>query len=159
MAIFINCLSFARVYQYVFVYSLLLEIFRLCASWHLSETFSISLSQVVAKLLVECKAPEKTKNLLVFISDRINEARNNIFDMLPILGPKPVDIAVCVPSGPQAIVILQFGSLLERFIDTIVFLDIFVWFLTGDIDIDTHLVVPKPFITRCIIPGKFLTWL
>lgn len=134
--------------------SLMLEIFRLCASWHLSETFTISLSQVVAKLLVECKTPEKAKNLLVFLLDRINEVRDDIFDALPILGPKPVDIAVCVPTGPQAMLILQFGTLLERFIDTVVFLDIFVWFLTGEIDIDTHLVVPKPFITRCIIPGK-----
>jgi len=133
---------------------LLLEIFRLCASWHLSETFSISLSQVVAKLLVECKAPEKTKNLLVFISDRINEVRGNIFDLLPILGPKPVDIAVCIPSGPQALLILQFGLFLERFIDTVVFLDIFVWFFTGEVDTDTHIVVPKPFISRCIIPGE-----
>eukprot|EP00804_Cyclotella_cryptica_P004665 CCRYP_018241-RA/>CCRYP_018241-RA protein AED:0.03 eAED:0.03 QI:1086/1/1/1/1/1/4/195/610 len=135
---------------------LMLEIFRLCASWHLSETFSISLSQVVAKLLVECKAPEKTKNVLVFISDRINEVRRNIFDLLPILGPKPVDIAVCIPSGPQALLILQFGLFLERFIDTVVFLDIFVWFFTGEVDIDTHLVVPKPFITRCIIPGTLV---
>ena len=137
--------------------SLMLEIFRLCASWHLSETFTISLSQVVAKLLVECRTPEKAKNLLVFLLDRINEVRDDIFDALPILGPKPVDIAVCVPTGPQAMLILQFGTLLERFIDTVVFLDIFVWFLTGEIDIDTHLVVPKPFITRCIIPGKIMS--
>ena len=136
--------------------SLMLEIFRLCASWHLSETFSISLSQAVAKLLVECKAPEKTKNLLVFLSDRINEIRGNVFDALPILGPKPVDIAICVPSGQQAFLILQLGSLLERFIDTVVFVDIFVWFFTGEIDIDTHLVIPKPFITRCIIPGTLV---
>ena len=136
---------------------LMLEIFRLCASWHLSETFSISLSQVVAKLLVECKFPEKNKNLLVFLSDRINEVRGNVFDMLPILGAKPVDIAVCLPSsGTHAALILQFGLLLERFIDTVVFLDIFVWFFTGDIDIDTHQVIPKPFITRCIIPGEIV---
>ena len=134
----------------------MLEIFRLCASWHLSETFSISLSQVVAKLLVECKAPEKTRNLLVFLSDRINELRGSIFDALPILGPKPIDIAVCVPSGHQAMLIIQFGSLVERVIDTVVFVDIFVWFLTGEIDMDTHLVVPKPFITRCIIPGTLV---
>ena len=136
--------------------SLLLEIFRLCASWHLSETFSISLSQTIAMFLVECSAPEKTKNLLIFISRHINEIRDNIFDALPILGPKPADIAVCVPSGLQAMLILQFGSILERFIDTIVFLDIFVWFMTGDIDVDTQLVVPKRFFSRCIIPGTLV---
>jgi hypothetical protein len=147
-------MSMSSAHTLHFTNSLMLEIFRLCGSWHLSETFSISLSQVVAKLLVECKAPEKTKNLLVFISDRINEVRGNIFDALPILGPKPVDIAVCVPSGPQAILLLQFGTLLERFMDVVVFLDIFIWFLTGEIDIDTHRVVPKPFFSRCIIPGE-----
>lgn len=135
---------------------LLLEIFRLCASWRLSKSFSIPLSQIVGKLLVECKAPQKTNNHLAFITEQINNFRRHVYDALPIFGAPPVDIAVCVPSGPHALLILYLGRILEIFVDGVVFLDIFVWFLTGDIDVDTHAIVPKPFFTRCIIPGTLV---
>mmetsp|Transcript_19794 Transcript_19794/g.39594 ORF Transcript_19794/g.39594 Transcript_19794/m.39594 type:complete len:830 (+) Transcript_19794:198-2687(+) len=135
---------------------LMLEIFRLCASWHLSESFSIPLSQIVGRLLVECKAPEQTNNHLAFIMDQINQFRRHIYDTIPILGTPPLDIAVCIPSGPQALFILYVGRMLEIFVDGVVFLDIFVWFFTGDIDVDTHAIIPKPFFTRCIIPGTLV---
>ena len=135
---------------------LLLEMARLFYSWHLSGTFSISMSQIVGRLLVNCKAPEQTKHHLAFITGQINQFRRHMFDMLPLFGPPPVDIAVCIPSGPQALVILQFGRMLEIFVDAVVFMDIFVWFLTGDIDVDTHAIIPKPFFTRCILPGTLV---
>lgn len=135
---------------------LLLEIFRLCASWHLSESFSIPLSQIVGRLLVECKAPEQTNNSLAFIMEQINHFRRHIYDTIPILGTPPVDVAVCIPSGPQALFILYFGRMLEIFVDGVVFLDIFVWFFTGDIDVGTHAIIPKPFFTRCLIPGTLV---
>ena len=135
---------------------LMLEIFRLCASWHLSESFSIPLSQIVGRLLVECKAPEQTNNHLAFIMEQINQFRRHVYDTIPILGTPPVDIAMCIPSGPQALFILYVGRMLEIFVDGVVFLDIFVWFFTGDIDLDTHAVIPKPFFTRCIIPGTLV---
>ena len=134
----------------------MLEIFRLCLSWHFSGSFSISLSQIVGKLLVECKTQEKTKNHLAFITDQINNIQRHLYKILPILGPTPVDIAVCIPSGPHALLILHFGRILEIFVDGIAFLDIFVWFLTGDIDVETHAVIPKPFISRCVIPGTLV---
>ena len=135
---------------------LMLELLRLCASWHLSGSFSVSLSQIVGRLLVNCKQPEQTKYNLAFITDQINQARRHMFDMFPLFGLPPVDIAVCIPSGPSALLILHFGGYLEWFVDGVVFADIFVWFLTGDIDIDTHAIIPKPFFTRCILPGTLV---
>ncbi|KAL7549256.1 hypothetical protein ACHAWF_012520 [Thalassiosira exigua] len=135
---------------------LLLEIGRLCASWHISQSFSISLSQIVARLLVNCKEPEETKRHLAFITDHLNRFRQHMFDMFPLFGPPPIDVAVCVPSGPQALLILHSGRMLEFFVDVVVFMDIFVWFLTGDIDADTHAIIPKPFFTRCILPGTLV---
>ncbi|KAL9184152.1 hypothetical protein ACHAXT_002238 [Thalassiosira profunda] len=135
---------------------LLLEIARLCASWHLSGSFSITLSQIVGRLLVNCKNPKEMKHHLAFITDHINQFQRGLHDMFPLFGPPPVDVAVCVPSGPQALLILHFGRMLERFVDVVVFFDIFIWFLTGDIDIDTHAIVPKPFFTRCILPGTLV---
>ena len=64
---------------------LLLEVARLCASWHLSKSFSIPLSQIVGRLLVDCKAPEQVKNHLTFFTDHINSFRRHLFDILPIL--------------------------------------------------------------------------
>lgn len=128
---------------------LMIEIARLCASWHLSETFSVSLSQIITRFLVDCKAPEQMKNHLTFITDQINEFRRHISNAFPLLGPPPLDIAICIPNGPQALLIMHFGRMLEFFVDGVVFIDIFVWFLTGDIDIDTHTIIPKPFFTRC----------
>merc|ERR1711957_703508 len=99
---------------------------------------------------------EQTKYNLAFITDQINQARRHMFDMFPLFGLPPVDIAVCIPSGPSALLILHFGRYLEWFVDGVVFADIFVWFLTGDIDIDTHAIIPKPFFTRCILPGTLV---
>ena len=64
---------------------LLLEVARLCASWHLSKSFSIPLSQIVGRLFVDCKAPEQVKNHITFFTDQINSFRRHLFDILPIL--------------------------------------------------------------------------
>lgn len=79
-----------------------------------------------------------------------------MFDILPILGRPPIDIAVCIPSGRQALFILRLGHFLEFFVDAVVFFDIFIWLLTGDIDVDTHAIIPKPFFTRCVLPGTLV---
>ena len=147
---------FSIVWRITVTNCLLLEIFRLCASWHLSESFSIPLSQIVGRLLVECRAPEQTNNHLAFIMEQFNHFQRYIYDTIPILGEPPVDIAACIPSGLQSHFILYIGKMLEIFVDGVVFLDIFVWFFTGDIDVDTHAIIPKPFFTRCIIPGTFV---
>jgi hypothetical protein len=51
---------------------------------------------------------------------------------------------------------LRLGQFLEFFVDAVVFFDIFIWFLTGDIDVDTHAIIPKPFFTRCVLPGTLV---
>ena len=130
---------------------LLLEIGRLCASRYLFGTFTMSLTQILS-LLVECKEPEQPK----LVSSLIKNFRQLVFDILPLVGSSPVDLAACIPSGPQATVVLLFSQLLEKSIDAIAFFDIIVWFLTGDIDIDTHEIIPKPFFARCILPGTLV---
>ena len=134
---------------------LLLEVARLVISWRLSETYSMPLSQIVGRLFVECKAPVEVNNHITFITDQINSFRQWWFDVVP-LGPPPIDIAVCIPNSSQAYWILQGGKMLEFFVDGVVFFDIFIWFLTGDIDVDTHAIIPKPFFTRCILPGTLV---
>ena len=108
---------------------------------HLSKTFSVSLSHVVGRLFVDCKAPEQMKKALDFITDPINRFRRHMFSMFRIFGPPPVDIAACIPSGPHAMLFLLIGRTLEFFVDAVVFFDIFVWYLTGDVD-ETHAIIP-----------------
>jgi len=158
----------------------MLEITRLYVSWRLSNTVSITLSEIIGRLLVECKAPEQTKNHLAFIASKFNMIRRNFLDAFPVFGEIPADVRVCIPSGPQAHLLLSFGKVLELFVDFVAFADIFIWFSTGDIDAKAHsgrqlesallscymrfvfvsretphtlLVIPKPFFTRCILPG------
>ena len=45
--------------------------------------------------------------------------------------------------------------MMETFIDVVSFMDIFFWFFTGELD-ELGFVVPKHFITRCIIPGTLV---
>lgn len=135
---------------------LMLELFRLCTSWHLSRSFSISLPQIMTMLIVECKPDEKTKNRLALITDKINQLRRQIYDFFPFVGPKPVDMGICIPSGPQASLVFSMGRMMEVFADSVAFIDIFVWFATGDIEAETHIVIPKPFFSRCILPGTLV---
>jgi hypothetical protein len=93
---------------------------------------------------------------LAFITHQVNRFRRYIFDIFPVVGVPSVDVVNCIPSGPQAFLILRFGQFIEFFVDAVVYFDIFIWFLTGDIDIDTHEIVPKPFFTRCILPGTLV---
>lgn len=108
---------------------------------HLSKSFSVPLSQVVSRLFVDCKAPEQMKHALDFIIDPINRFRRHMFPMFHILGSPPV-VAVCTPSGPHAVLFLLIGRMLEFFVDAVVFFDIFVWFATGEIDSETHAIIP-----------------
>lgn len=135
---------------------LMLEITRLSVSWRLSNTVMLTLSEIIGRLLVECKAPEQTKNQLAFIATKINVMRRNFLDAFPIFGEIPADVGVCIPSGPQDHLLLTFGKVLELFVDFVAFADIFIWFSTGDIDAKTHSVIPKPFFTRCILPGTLV---
>lgn len=116
----------------------MLEITRLSVSWRLSNTVMLTLSEIIGRLLVECKAPEQTKNQLAFIATKINVMRRNFLDAFPIFGEIPADVGVCIPSGPQDHLLLTFGKVLELFVDFVAFADIFIWFSTGDIDAKTH---------------------
>lgn len=108
---------------------------------HLSQTFSVPLSQVVGRLFVHCKEPEQMKHVLDFITDPINRFRRQVFSVLHLFDTSAVDVAVCIPIGLHAVTILFIGRMLEVFVDAVAYLDIFVWFLTGEID-ETHAIIP-----------------
>lgn len=84
------------------------------------------------------------KHVLDFITDPINRFRRQVFSVLHFLhlfDTPAVDIAVCIPIGLHAVTILLIGRMLEVFVDAVAYFDIFVWFLTGEID-ETHAIIP-----------------
>ena len=95
------------------------------------------------------------KHVLDFITDPFNRFRRQVFSVLHLFDTPAVDVAVCIPIGIHAVTILLIGRMLEVFVDAVAYFDIFVWFLTGEID-ETHAIIPKPFISRCIIPGTLV---
>jgi hypothetical protein len=145
---------------------LLLEIVRLVLSYHLSDgTFQLGIRHMIRQTLyIHCQKQPRAKDKFwqdkfAAIGHVVNDIRRNIAKAIPIL-PTPPLLAIqqelCVPSSRSARYVLQLGGAVEHFIDLVSFLDIFLWFYTGDIDDETGLVVPKPFITRMIIPGTLV---
>jgi hypothetical protein len=131
---------------------------RLSVSWYLTQTFHLSISQVISRLLVDCGTIEEdTKRKFRFLTDRIEEWHIGLSRAIPFV-PFPKDSlwVLCVPSSHSSKLLLLLGSLMETFIDVVSFLDIFFWFFTGDLDVSTGIVVPKAFFGRCILPGTLV---
>jgi hypothetical protein len=111
---------------------LLVEMFRLSASWRLTGTFRLGLSQILGQ-----EEPHHA------------EFKRRLADILPWFAVAPSSRWL------SAAVFLQLTHGLESLIDIVSFLDIFIWFFTGDLD-SNGLVVPKSFFSRCILPGTLV---
>ena len=127
-------------------------------SWHLTQTFHLSVTQVISRSLVDCTVPEQTKQHFKFFTDRIDDWHIKVSQAIPFIPyPKEKLLTLCaLPTSRSSRLLLQLGSMLESFIDIVSFMDIFFWFFTGDLDGQTGTVIPKPFIGRCIIPGTLV---
>ena len=152
---------FSVIWRMTVTNCLLLEITRLIISWQLTKTFQLSITQVLLRLFVNCASTTKQQPLWkLWIVENIDKTHHKIADLLPFLPfPTPNNagekLKVCVATSFSAKVFLQLGFGLESFIDIVSFMDIFFWFFTGDLD-EMGIVVPKPFLTRCIIPGTLV---
>jgi hypothetical protein len=60
-----------------------------------------------------------------------------------------------IASHSMANLLLKMSGVFEMTIDLVCFLDIYVWFFTGELDLDGR-VIPKPFFYRCILPGTLV---
>lgn len=144
---------FGVVWRITVTNCLLLHIFRLGVSWRMSKTFDITHKRVISRLLVECDRDEM-KERFSFFTDRAEAIHKHLMDIFPLL-PPPDDLSICVPSNTSSRLILQMAGALETFVSLVGFLDIFIWFFTGELD-DKGVIVPKPFFSRCILPGTLV---
>ncbi|KAL3941758.1 MAG: hypothetical protein SGBAC_003937 [Bacillariaceae sp.] len=137
-------------WRVIVTFALLSELVRLYASWHLSGTFEVSLTQMISSLIVECD--QAMMERFRFMTRKGKPVRRFIGKLLKLPN---VELAECHPTSPAARLVLQSGKMFESAIDVVCFLDIFVWFFTGELD-DNGVIVPKPFFYRCILPGTLV---
>lgn len=118
--------------------ALLSELGRLLFSWQVSGTFDLRYSDLTRRILGLCQT--KSHPVRKWIGKLVR------------LPPNHPWLDTCRQSSPSSQLSLSVAWWSEIAIDLIGFLDIFVWFYTGELD-PTGLVVPKPFFYRCILPG------
>ena len=118
--------------------TLLCELVRLLISWEFSESFDLQYTDLTRRLLGLCQAKSRP-------------IRNVLGKILHLPQNHPW-LDTCRQSSPYSQLSLQLAHIGEVGIDIVGFLDIFVWFYTGELD-EIGLIVPKPLFTRCILPG------
>ena len=141
---------FSVVWRIIVTIALLSELSRLFYSYQLSGTFEVSTTDMFASLLAECD--RKMSKQFRFLTSRGRKIRALVGKILRFPNS---ELAECLPSRASSKLILLIAGIWESVIDAVCFIDIFVWFFTGEIDID-GVVVPKPFFPRCILPGTLV---
>lgn len=149
---------FSVVWRITVTNCLFLELTRLSVSWYMTQTFHLSISQVIGRLFVDCGTiQEDTKRKFRFFTDLIKEWHTGLSRAIPFVPfPKETLWILCVPTSPISKLLLFLGLAMETFVDVVSFLDIFFWFFTGDLNASTGIVVPKAFFGRCILPGTLV---
>ena len=129
---------FSVAWRIVVTCTLLSELYRLYWSWELTGTFDMRYTDMTRRLLGLCQS--KSQPFRQWIGKVFKLPYNH-----PLLD-------TCRQSSPSSQLSLKFARMSEIGIDLVGFLDIFVWFYTGELD-ETGLIIPKPFFSRCILPG------
>jgi hypothetical protein len=129
-------------WRLVVTFALLTELGRLVLSYQLSRTFDLRYRDLTLRLLGLCQKKSRP-------------VRNWIGKVAKLPASHPW-LDTCRKSSPSSQFSLRVAEWSEVIIDCIGFLDILVWFYTGELDATSMLVVPKPFFTRCILPGTLI---
>eukprot|EP00980_Cylindrotheca_fusiformis_P024992 scaffold12868_cov96-Cylindrotheca_fusiformis.AAC.1 len=137
-------------WRVIVTFALISELFRLYASWRLTGTFEVSFTDMISALLVECD--QKMMDQFRSMTRKSKPIRRFVGRILHLPN---VELAECMPTSPSSRLFLSMGKLFESGIDVVCFLDIFVWFFTGELDAN-GVIVPKPFFSRCILPGTLI---
>lgn len=146
-------------WRIVVTVALLSELSRLYFSYQLTRTFDVSFRQMISMLFQCGGAQNKNKNHKIrgFLTAKGKNLKSWI-EKITKTNRRPkrrLKIPDCLPSSPFSKMLLLMAGSWELMIDIVGFLDIFVWYFTGELDSD-GLVVPKAFFPRCILPGTLV---
>jgi hypothetical protein len=133
---------FSVAWRLCVTFALLSELGRLVVSWQLSGTFELRYRDLTKRLLGLCQT--KSRPFRKFLGKVVRLPHNHPW------------LDTCRQSSPSSQFSLTVAWWSEFAIDLIGFLDILVWFYTGELDATTGIVVPKPFFARCILPGTLV---
>jgi hypothetical protein len=143
---------FSVAWRIIVTFALLSELSRLCTSYQLYGKLNVAYTDMMKDLL-GCRTHQIKENVLTATGRFTQDIIGKIFKLVP--PPKYPVVSECITSHSISLVLLRMSSIYEVAIDIVCFLDIFVWFFTGEVNAD-GVVVPKPFIYRCIIPGTLV---
>ena len=143
---------FSVAWRIIVTCALLSELSRLCTSYQFYGKLNVNYVDMMQDLLV-CRSSHVKENVLTATGRFVQDMIGKVFKIIP--SPKEPIVSECITSHAISIVLLRTSVAFEVMIDIVCFLDIFVWFFTGEINAD-GVVVPKPFIYRCIIPGTLV---
>jgi hypothetical protein len=138
---------FSIAWRLIVTCTLISELFRLYTSWHLSGTFDLRYRSIIQRLLGLCQRKSRpVRNFFHRFFRRIGSVHRR---------PPPWVDMICEDISPSTNILFHWASLCDMSIDVVGFLDILVWFYTGELTA-TGIVIPKPFFYRCILPGTLL---
>ena len=146
---------FSLSWRVIVTCALLSEVTRICTSYQLYGRVDVSYTTMMMSVL-GCANHGGGGNILT-ATGRL--ARKWVRALVRL--PKEQLLSTCTMAsiqahgGVRANFLIYFSSIYEMVIDLVCFIDIYVWFFTGELDLNGR-VVPKPFFYRCILPGTLV---
>ena len=145
---------FSLSWRVIVTCALLSEVSRICTSYQLYGRVNVSYTAMMGSVL-GC-ASDRGGNILTATGRLTRKIVRKLVKF-----PKEQLLSTCTTAsikahgGGMANFLLYFSSAFETTIDLVCFIDIYVWFFTGELDLNGQ-VVPKPFFYRCILPGTLV---
>lgn len=143
---------FSVSWRIVVTCALVSELSRICTSYQLYGRVDVSYTTMMMSVL-GC-AQDKSGNILTATGRLTRKIVRKLVRL-----PKEQLLSTCtkssIASHTAANSLIYVSWAFETMIDLVCFVDIYVWFFTGELDPDGA-VVPKPFFYRCILPGTLV---
>eukprot|EP00934_Nitzschia_sp_Nitz4_P001073 Nitzschia sp. Nitz4//scaffold285_size24199//10523//12139//NITZ4_008423-RA/size24199-processed-gene-0.5-mRNA-1//-1//CDS//3329545710//1073//frame0 len=147
---------FSVAWRLIVTVALLSELGRLYVSWHLVGSFQLSYPDLTDRLwgrrprTFTIQGPNGWKTILDDMLGKIFRQNHSATTSVYSAG---------LLSANSSLFLLQVLHTIAHWgevaIDIVGFLDILVWFFTGELDKNGS-IIPKPFFTRCILPGTLI---
>lgn len=145
---------FSLSWRVIVTCALLSEVSRICTSYQLYGRVDVSYTTMMLSVL-GC-ARDRGGNILTTTGRLTRKVVRKLVRL-----PKEQLLNTCTTAsikllgGKRANFLLYFSGAFETAIDLVCFIDIYVWFFTGELDLGGR-VIPKPFFYRCILPGTLV---
>jgi len=143
---------FSLSWRVIVTCALLSEVSRICTSYQLYGRVDVTYTTMMMSVL-GCEQ-DRGGNILTNTGRLTRKIVRQLIRL-----PKEQLLSTCtkssISSHTLASMLLRMSSTFEIVIDLVCFIDIYVWFFTGELDMAGR-VVPKPFFYRCVLPGTLV---